>query len=188
MSVLAAAEVLRLVLARRAAGPRADGAHRAPRCGAAPWRRRRGRAARHTVCARGARGPAARRARKVLVMRARPPRPSPHRTQVLATRASALRAAATTSEVLLWQALSGEKLGARFRRQVVLGEYIADFVCPSARLVVEVDGGYHAERGPADARRDRALARLGYRVLRVTAEQVTSELPAVVLRILVALG
>jgi very-short-patch-repair endonuclease len=54
----------------------------------------------------------------------------------------------------------------------VVGCYIADFVAPRARLVVEVDGEYHARRRAADARRDRNLAKLGYRVLRLDAELI----------------
>jgi very-short-patch-repair endonuclease len=56
-----------------------------------------------------------------------------------------------------------------FRRQVVIGEkFIVDFVAPRETLVVEVDGrAYHERRHAADARRDRKLARLGYRVLRL---------------------
>ena len=66
--------------------------------------------------------------------------------------------------------------GVWFRRQVVVGgRYIADFVAARARLVVEVDGAYHARRRSADARRDRALARLGYRVLRLDAELVLKQ-------------
>jgi very-short-patch-repair endonuclease len=60
----------------------------------------------------------------------------------------------------------------RFRRQVVIGRFIVDFLAPSARLVVEVDGGSHALRARADARRDRKLRRLGFRVLRVEARLV----------------
>ena len=74
-----------------------------------------------------------------------------------------------------------------FRRQVPLGRYIADFVAPAVRLVVEVDGGYHARRRAADARRDRVLARLGYRVLRLDAELVVAELPEALRRIREAL-
>lgn len=61
------------------------------------------------------------------------------------------------TETILWQALSGSKLGVAFRRQVPIGRYIADFLAPACRLVVEVDGGYHATpaRLRADARRDR---------------------------------
>lgn len=121
-------------------------------------------------------------------MRSRPTRPSAHRAAVLAAHAASLRAAPTATESLLWQALSGSKLGVGFRRQLVIGDYIADFAAPSRRLVVEVDGKYHADRVRADARRDRALAQLGWRVLRVLAEQVRTQLPAVLLRILEALG
>ncbi|MBI4950533.1 MAG: DUF559 domain-containing protein [Myxococcales bacterium] len=94
------------------------------------------------------------------------------RKLLLAHRARAMRAAPTTTEAILWQALRGSRLGAAFRRQVPIAGYIADFCAPRQRLVVEVDGAYHAERGRADARRDRNLARAGYRVLRLPAELV----------------
>jgi very-short-patch-repair endonuclease len=66
---------------------------------------------------------------------------TPH--AVIVARAAAFRAALTTTEALLWEELRAEKLGVRFRRQVVLGRYIADFVAPRAKLVVEVDGEVH---------------------------------------------
>ena len=95
------------------------------------------------------------------------------------------RRAPTESEARLWAALSGRKLGVQFRRQVPLGgRYIVDFLAPSARLVVEVDGGCHNRRQRADARRDRDLARLGYRVLRLPAALVTGQL-AVAVRLVV---
>jgi very-short-patch-repair endonuclease len=75
--------------------------------------------------------------------------------------------------------LRSSQLGVRFRRQVVLCGYIVDFCAPSADLVVEVDGGYHALRRRADARRDEKLRRAGYRVLRVSAEMVRRDLQAV---------
>jgi Protein of unknown function (DUF559) len=80
-----------------------------------------------------------------------------------------MRVAPTPSEQRLWALLRAGQLGVWFRRQVPLGRFIADFAAVSARVVVEVDGGYHARRRAADARRDRALARLGYRVLRLEA-------------------
>ena len=76
------------------------------------------------------------------------------------------------SEEALWQELRGGKLGVAFRRQVPVGRYVADFLAASVKVVVEVDGGYHAQRRAADARRDRYFARLGYRVVRVEAELV----------------
>jgi very-short-patch-repair endonuclease len=92
------------------------------------------------------------------------------------------------SEAALWRHLSGKKLGVQFRRQVPLGgRFIADFVAPAARLVVEVDGASHAKRTTADARRDRVLARLGYGVVRLEAELVMREPLAAVARIRAAL-
>jgi very-short-patch-repair endonuclease len=95
--------------------------------------------------------------------------------------ASQNRAAPTASEARLWSALSGGKLGVQFRRQVPIGKrFIVDFLAPRARLVVEVDGSYHAQRRAADARRDSKLRRLGYHVLRIPAGLVVSDLQAAV--------
>lgn len=111
------------------------------------------------------------------------------RSQKLAHHAATMRVAPTTTEALLWQQLRGSRLGVGFRRQAVLGgRFIVDFVAPSGRLVVEVDGGYHTQRSRADARRDRALQDLGYRVLRVSAADVQQHMPQVLAAIRVALA
>jgi very-short-patch-repair endonuclease len=87
----------------------------------------------------------------------------------------------TASELRLWSALSARKLGVQFRREVpLLGRYIVDFCAPSVRLVVEVDGECHADRRAADARRDAALQRAGYRALRIEAGLVMRDLAAAV--------
>jgi very-short-patch-repair endonuclease len=79
----------------------------------------------------------------------------------------------TASEEVLWQTLRGGALVVAFKRQVPLGDrYIADFLAPSVRLVVEVDGGVHRRRRSADRGRDSKLRRLGYRVVRVDATLV----------------
>ena len=65
--------------------------------------------------------------------------------------------------------------------------FIADFCAPSIKLIVEVDGGYHSRRRAADASRDRKLARLGYRVVRVEAELVLRDLSAAVALVRAAL-
>jgi very-short-patch-repair endonuclease len=96
------------------------------------------------------------------------------------SRAQGMRATPTRSEEALWRALSGSHLGVAFRRQVPFGKFILDFVAPSVRLAVEVDGRIHALRRGADARKERALRRAGYRLIRVDAEQVLRELPLVV--------
>ena len=69
----------------------------------------------------------------------------------------------------------------QFRRQLPLaGRFIVDFAAPFARLAIEVDGACHARRSGADKRRDRALAALGWRVLRLDAALVMSDLSAAV--------
>ena len=86
------------------------------------------------------------------------------------------RRSPTESEAKLWEALRGRQLGVQFRRQVVLlDRYIVDFYAPKVRLVVEVDGGYHALRRSADKRRDRELRRCGYAVVRLSATVVVHD-------------
>ncbi|HEY6562361.1 MAG TPA: DUF559 domain-containing protein [Polyangiaceae bacterium] len=92
-----------------------------------------------------------------------------HRQAVLSERAREMRLIPTSSEHLLWVAIRGGRLGVQFRRQVVLGRYIADFFAAEVELVVEVDGGYHGRvRERSDERRDRWLQRHGYTVLRLS--------------------
>ena len=82
-------------------------------------------------------------------------------------RAQALRQNQTNAEGLLWHYLSRKQLaGYRFRRQQPIGPYIADFACLSEKLLIELDGGQHAEQTASDNRRDRFLQEKGYRVLR----------------------
>lgn len=66
-------------------------------------------------------------------------------------------------------------------------KYIADFAVPSARVIIEVDGAYHATRCAADARRDRALGRRGWRVVRLPSELVVKDLAEAVARVRAAL-
>jgi len=100
---------------------------------------------------------------------------------VLAARARLMRFGASPSEARLWAALRGGRLGVVFRRQVPLaGRYIADFFAKEAGLGVEVDGGWHAGRRRADERRDEALRRAGYRVLRIEAELVERDVATAV--------
>jgi len=95
----------------------------------------------------------------------------------------------TYSERLLWEAIRGRRLGVEFRRQVILGVYIVDFLSEEAKLVVEVDGDiYHAKRAYADARRERKLIRAGYTVVRLPASLVEKEVERALDIIRVALG
>lgn len=82
-------------------------------------------------------------------------------------RARQLRKTMTEAEQRLWRCLRARQIeGFRFRRQVPIHGYIADFLCPQARLVVEVDGGQHALQSGYDAQRTAMLEGYGYRVLR----------------------
>ena len=96
-----------------------------------------------------------------------------------------MRTQPTPSEALLWAALRRNRLGWHFRRQHVVGAFIVDFACLARGLVVEVDGGVHRDPDVAfaDRRRQAALEALGLQVLRVGAEQVERDLPAVLARI-----
>ena len=82
------------------------------------------------------------------------------------TKAPVLRRDATDAERRLWSALRDRRLeGYRFRRQYPIGPYIADFACTRDQLIVEADGGQHAEN-QADERRTAWLEKHGWRVLR----------------------
>jgi very-short-patch-repair endonuclease len=90
-------------------------------------------------------------------------------------RARLQRSKLTDAEQCLWARLRRKQiLGIQFYRQKPIGNYIADFYAPSARLVVEVDGSQHFDTPQAeyDRRRTAYLKRLGLRVLRYTDRQV----------------
>ena len=81
-------------------------------------------------------------------------------------RARQMRGNPTEPEKRLWRILSNAQLdGFKFRRQAVIDQHIADFLCPAAKLVIEVDGDTHDPE--ADRLRDAALAAHGFRVLHV---------------------
>jgi very-short-patch-repair endonuclease len=82
-------------------------------------------------------------------------------------RARQLRKNMTDAERALWRYLRLRQLdGHKFRRQVRIGPYVADFACLKAMLVIEVDGGQHAEARAYDSRRDDFMRGQGYRVVR----------------------
>jgi very-short-patch-repair endonuclease len=97
------------------------------------------------------------------------------------------RANAVQAEKILWRALRDRRCeGQKFRRQVVLGDYIVDFVCFDRRLVIEVDGPSHEseEQQADDQDRDAWLRGQGFRVLRVSNDLViaSTELALVQIR------
>jgi very-short-patch-repair endonuclease len=86
--------------------------------------------------------------------------------KLIKQRARDLRQDGNNAERQVWRLLRDRRLGGlKFRRQHVLGKYIVDFVCLSARLVIEIDGDTHDDP-EADARRTSALEEMGYRVIR----------------------
>ncbi|MEH2538036.1 MULTISPECIES: endonuclease domain-containing protein [unclassified Bradyrhizobium] len=107
-------------------------------------------------------------------------------SKVQRDRAKRLRREMTRAETLLWRHLKAKRLaGLGFRRQVPMGNYIADFAAHSCKLVIEVDGESHdfEERIRHDAARDRGFESRGYRVLRFTNDDVMKNLEGVVLTI-----
>ena len=85
----------------------------------------------------------------------------------------------TDAERKLWYALRDRRFAQfKFRRQVPVGPFVADFVCFEARLVIEVDGGQHAESLP-DKTRDRWFAANKFRVMRFWNNEVLSNLEGV---------
>ena len=89
------------------------------------------------------------------------------RRKLLRTRAKAMRSAATDAEHRLWQILRAKRFADyKFKRQVPIDHYIVDFACLRQRLIVEADGGQHADK-VSDDRRDRYLNSQGFRVLRI---------------------
>lgn len=97
--------------------------------------------------------------------------------------AKRLRKFPTLTEDVLWQRLRKKQLGPRFGRSVVILGWIADFYCPAAKLVVEVDGSSHAGRRAFDLYRDAIMRQHGFSVMRVTAKAVFHCPDAVVARI-----
>ena len=98
----------------------------------------------------------------------------------LQPKARAMRHEPTEAEAMLWEALRARRLnGFKFRRQHVIGRFIADFYCAEAGLIVEVDGGVHDERRSEDRVREEALGGLGLTVLRFTNDRVLENMNAV---------
>jgi very-short-patch-repair endonuclease len=98
--------------------------------------------------------------------------------------ARAMRADATKAEDILWQALRNKQLeGVKFKRQVPLDDYILDFVCFEARLIVQVDGGQH-NQSMADLKRDRHFELRGFKIVRFWNNEVERNIDGTYLEIL----
>ncbi|MBZ9661534.1 DUF559 domain-containing protein [Mesorhizobium sp. ESP-6-4] len=105
----------------------------------------------------------------------------PHQPVAPAKRnfARSMRRESTDAEDRLWQELRGRRLdNIKFRRQVPIGRFVADFLCAEAKLVIEIDGSQHAE-SRHDQERDAELKVRGFRVLRFWNDDVLKDLDAV---------
>jgi very-short-patch-repair endonuclease len=95
-------------------------------------------------------------------------------------RARTLRQDMTEPERRVWQILRSQQMnGYKFRRQLPMGCYFADFVCHEARLIVEIDGGQHDRSSPQERERTGFLRDEGYRVLRFWNDEVLTNLDGV---------
>jgi len=92
---------------------------------------------------------------------------------------------ATLAEQYLWEHLRRGELDVDFLRQHIVGDYIADFASRHGGLIIEVDGGYHAERRQAeeDAIRESNLEQMGYHIMRFTNEEVLFNIEEVIRQI-----
>ncbi len=85
---------------------------------------------------------------------------------------------ATEAESILWEYLRAKQLGKTFKRQHIIGDYIADFVCLESGLIVELDGGYHQlpEQQINDELRTEWLEKHGFRVIRFKNEELLTNI------------
>ncbi len=98
----------------------------------------------------------------------------------LTKRAKSMRKEMTEPETRMWLQLRAKRFAqVKFRRQKVIGNYIADFAANAPKLVIELDGETHAGQEARDARRTRAIEAEGYHVLRFTNSEVMRNLDAV---------
>lgn len=94
--------------------------------------------------------------------------------------ARGLRRGQTEAERTLWRHLRNRQVsGVKFRRQHFIAPYIADFCCPEQWLIIELDGGQHAEQEKADHRRTVFLESQGYRVIRFWNHEVLENIEGV---------
>ena len=85
---------------------------------------------------------------------------------------------------MLWERLRGSRLkGAKFKRQVPIDRYVADFYCHASKLVVEIDGKQHGWQNPYDEERTKVLEAAGVHVMRFGNQEVLDDLEDVLRRI-----
>lgn len=99
-------------------------------------------------------------------------------------KAKSLRSNQTEAERKLWHHLRAHRfLGLKFKRQKPIGHYIVDFICMEHHLIIELDGGQHADQTDYDQQRDAWLRTKGYTVLRFWNNEVLQQTEAVLERV-----
>ena len=103
--------------------------------------------------------------------------------------AKGMRSEMTEAELKLWNALRANRLmGLKFRRQIPIGPFIADFACPSKRLIVEADGSQHADNMDYDTKRTVFLEQSGWTVLRFWNDDILRDIDGVCQHIVIHAG
>lgn len=100
--------------------------------------------------------------------------------QIFKKRRRELRDNATREERMLWERLRRKQLGFRIYRQYSIGPYIADFYCPTKKLVIELDGLHHVDNYDYDLERTRYLEGLGIKAIRFWNDEVKKDIEQVV--------
>src|SRR5690554_1615384 len=108
---------------------------------------------------------------------------NPNNAKKLVANARENRKNPTEAEDLLWQEIRNQKLGAKFRRQHYIDNFIVDFVCLDKGLIIEVDGEYHETQKEYDENRTYELERFGFRVIRFTNDEVLNNTKEVLSKI-----
>jgi len=97
---------------------------------------------------------------------------NPYTYSILKDKRKEMRDTMTEAESVLWEHIRSKKLGVKFRRQHIIGNYIPDFVALSHKLILEVDGEIHKYQKEQDEQRTFELNEKGYKVIRFTNEEV----------------
>ncbi len=104
------------------------------------------------------------------------------RNRLALGRARQMRSAPTIAEKVLWKELRAKRFAdVKFARQVPIGPYVADFAARQRRLVIELDGGQHAQAGERDAVRTAFLESQGFRVIRFWNSEVLANMEGVLM-------
>lgn len=105
--------------------------------------------------------------------------------KLMQSHAKSMRFEMTNAEKCLWQCLRAKQLGVTFRRQYVISDYVADFVCLKKILIIEADGRIHS-RGEVkqhDELRTEDLYNMGFKILRFTNDPIINDTETVLKRI-----